>query len=66
MATSSLPPGITIEFARVMKLSWIIDTGTGSRCPRDAEAYDHEGSSAVGIQRATNGLDVSTMGTAGS
>ena len=25
MAMSSLPPGMTIEFARLMKLSWIID-----------------------------------------
>ena len=26
MARSSLPPGMTIEFARDMKLSWIIDS----------------------------------------
>ena len=26
IARSSLPPGITIEFARDMKLSWIIDS----------------------------------------
>ena len=26
MAMSSFPPGMTIEFARDMKLSWIIET----------------------------------------
>ena len=64
IAMSSFPPGMTIEFARDMKLSWIIDTSYGKSMPfglrKRMTTID---SSGVGIQRAMNGLDVSTIGT---
>ena len=64
MAMSSLPPGMTIEFARLMKLLWIIESRYGKSIPcglrKRMTTID---SSGVGIHRATKGFDVSTVGT---
>ena len=59
MAMSSLPPGITIELARLMKLPWIIDSRYGKSTPRGfLKRMTTIDSSGVGIHRAMNGFDV--------
>src|SRR5579863_493405 len=64
MARSSLLPGITIEFARDIKLPCSIDTRYEKSMPRGLrKRITTIDSSGVGIQRATNGFDVSTVGT---
>src|SRR3954451_19025060 len=64
MARSSLLPGMTIEFARDMKLPCSMETRYEKLMPRGLlKRITTIDSSAVGIQRATNGFGVSTIGT---
>jgi len=63
IARSSFDPGITIEFARDMKLCGIIDSRYGKSMPRGFfRRITTIDSSGVGIQRAMNGFYVSTVG----
>src|ERR1700730_7509581 len=64
IARSSFDPWITIELARDMKLFGIIDSRYGKSKPRGfLKRITTIDSSSVGIQRAMNGFDVSTVGT---
>ena len=64
MAKSVFPPGTTMELARDMKDPAIMDDRYGKSIPRGfANLMTVMDSSAVGIERAVKGLDVSTMGT---
>src|ERR1700761_1597310 len=64
IARSSFEPWITIELARDMKLFGIIDSKYGKSIPRGfLSRITTIDSSGVGIQRAMNGFDVSTVGT---
>ena len=63
-ARSILPPGQTMVLARDMNESCNIDNRYGKSMPRGLEKWiTRKDSSGVGMNRAMNGLEVSTTGT---
>ena len=64
MARSSLSPAITMVLARDMNEPLVIDSRYGKAMPRgSAKRITSIDSSGVRIERAMNGLEVSTTGT---
>lgn len=64
IANSIFPPGQTMVFARDMNESWSIESRYGKSIPCGSrKRMITIDSSAVGIDRAMNGFDVSTIGT---